>query len=69
MEHLNDTVLAKIPAMEPPPGMTPNFVNPDSLYPFVIATCTLCLMLTTPALVIRMFTKIHVAKKVNWADC
>jgi hypothetical protein len=69
MEHLNDTMLAKIPALEPPPGVEPNFVNPYSLYPFVIATCTLCLMFTTAAVVIRMFTKIQVAKTVNWADC
>ena len=44
-------------ASSPPPGVVPNFDNPNSLYPVIEATITLCFILTTLFTAARLSVK------------
>ena len=57
-----------MPAMTPPAGVQPNFVNPPSLEPLSIAVIVLCLSLTLIALCIKLFTKLWI-KSLRIEDC
>lgn len=43
-----------VPALTPPLGVTPNFVNPYSLSAAFVVTAILCLLLATSALLVRL---------------
>ncbi|KAL2037557.1 hypothetical protein N7G274_009669 [Stereocaulon virgatum] len=45
---------SKVPALAPPPGVHPNFVNPYSLNPAFVATTVLCLLFATLAVTVRL---------------
>lgn len=66
---MNLTDPSNTPALAPPPGVTSNFVNPESLLTYVIVTIALCLTLTTVTIGLRIFTKVHIAKAMHWDDC
>ena len=57
------------PALAPPPGMVPNFVDPFTLNNYLILTSTVCLALTTVMIMIRIITKAYVIKIVTLEDC
>ena len=57
------------PAVSPPPGVIPNFVDPPSLYPQIIVTLVLTLSIATLAVIIRVYTKLHVIKAWHLEDC
>ncbi|KAI9745628.1 MAG: hypothetical protein M1818_001162 [Claussenomyces sp. TS43310] len=46
-----------VPAGPPPTGVEPNFVNPESLYPAMAATVTVCIALTTVFTAVRLIAK------------
>lgn len=52
------------PAMRPPPGVTPNFVDPPNMNKLftIIAITSTCI--GTPMVVIRLYTKWAIRKKV-----
>ena len=60
--------LDMMPAGIPPPGITPNFTNPHSLYPYMRATVILCSLLTTGFTAARLCTK-FLTSKVAIEDC
>ena len=41
----------------PPPGVEPNFVDPVSLYPEILATIVLCIILPTIFTFVRLYAK------------
>ncbi|KAK0516092.1 hypothetical protein JMJ35_002126 [Cladonia borealis] len=47
-----------VPALAPPAGITPNFVNPYTLSPAFVATAIICLLFATAALIIRLATSL-----------
>lgn len=55
--------------LRPPPGVTPNFVNPDSLRPYFIVTFAVCVTVTSIFVLIRVYTKTFIAKSQTWEDC
>ena len=57
-----------LPAAIPPPGVESNFTNPQSLYPYMLATVVLCSFFTTLFTIARLCTKLLVS---NWTseDC
>jgi hypothetical protein len=61
--------LAVTPALAPPPGVISNFVNSYSLLPWIVATATVCVVLTALVLALRMFTRAVVIKSLDWTDC
>ena len=64
-----DMDLSHTPAGRPPPGVRPNFVDPESLRTPVIAINVIFLVLATLAVVMRVYTKRTIARAVGWDDC
>lgn len=69
MAMMNSTDPATMPAMAAPPGVVSDFNSPDSLLTYSFATVAICVFSITVALVLRLFTKIWVAKSMGWDDC
>ena len=57
------------PALAPPPGMTSNFVNPPNLDHLTIGVFTLCMMLATLTVILRMWTKLFIIRQTALEDC
>ena len=51
------------PALAPPQGVTPNFVDPPSLTNAFIVTTTMCLALATASMVVRVTTSL---RRLEW---
>ncbi len=57
------------PAAQPPPGVTPNLINPENLRTSVVILSTLVFSISFLAVSIRMYTKWYVIRSVGWDDC
>lgn len=54
--------------MPPPPGVTPNFDNPESIAHRVIIVSVLGAVITIPICAIRLYTKRFILENVGWED-
>ncbi|MCJ1225134.1 hypothetical protein MMC12_001783 [Toensbergia leucococca] len=54
--------------MVPPHGVTPNFVDPYSLQPVLIAMFAFYLAISTATTLLRMYTKLYISKNPGWGD-
>jgi hypothetical protein len=66
-----NSLLDQLPALEPPPGVIPNFVDPpdnNNTRGLVIALYFM-IALATIGFAARMFTKIYVMKQFQPEDC
>ena len=67
---MDPSTLAVTPADTPPPGMTPDFVNGERFarhwFPIVMGTC---MVMSTVVVALRLFARVVVIRKVDWADC
>ncbi|KAI9747112.1 MAG: hypothetical protein M1815_004617 [Lichina confinis] len=59
---------AQRPGLPPPPGVTSNFVDPPGDGTSIIIVCAIELVLTTVILLLRMYTRIFVNRRVWWDD-
>lgn len=66
---MNQSLLAEVPALLPPPGMRSNFDSPAALTPVFIAALTLMLFLVSLAVGARLVVKIHITKSMQLEDC
>ena len=66
---MTSTASAIVPGLTPPPGVTSNFVNPPSQSNITIIVMTVYLVLTTPLVILRMYTRAFVKGPVKWDDC
>ena len=57
------------PAMAPPSGIEPDFVNPENLTRYFVLTVVLTVMVSTLAFLMRVYTKTCLIRKVGWEDC
>jgi hypothetical protein len=57
------------PSMKPPAGVMPNFVDPANFHVVYIATVVVCLSFVTSSLFMRIYVKIYIIHKTEWADC
>lgn len=57
------------PGLDPPPGVTPNFVDPETRAPYAIIAHTIALSLATIFVAMRMYTKIWITRSPGWDDC
>ncbi|MCJ1471167.1 hypothetical protein MMC07_009815, partial [Pseudocyphellaria aurata] len=57
-----------IGGLPPPPGVTPNFVDPYSLRRFFILTFVMCVTVTTIFILVRAYTKTYIIKAHEWED-
>ena len=60
---MTSTDSSNVPALSPPPGMIPNFENPQTQTPVFVATAVLCISFATAALVVRLTTSLHGPQK------
>jgi hypothetical protein len=56
-------------AWPPPPGVTPNFTNPDSIGYQLIVVNVLLPAITIPLCALRLYTKRYILKTVHLDDC
>ena len=61
--------LSEIPALQPPPGVKSNFVDPPSYANALIAVNAVFLAFMLIALTIRIFTKSILLHSLGWDDC
>lgn len=56
------------PALPPPSGVVPNFVDPETRAPVIIVFCALSLGLMWPILITRLYSKIWILHSFGWDD-
>ena len=67
---LTPAELAQTPALMPPAGIVPNFINPPGTLEAVTnATMAICFTLTTIFVFVRLLTKYCVDRAFLWEDC
>lgn len=57
------------PAMAPPPGVIPNFVDPPSLQKLAILSLVLHYLFSTLVVLMRLYTKIFILRQMASEDC
>ena len=57
----------ELPALAPPEGVVPNFVDPENLA--YTSLWIVLLVIATVFVWVRMYTKIRITKKANLEDC
>ena len=67
--HPNMTDTPSLGGLPPPPGVIPNFINPESQRSQLVAIIGICLFLTSFFVCIRLYTVFRVLKSHGWADC
>ena len=65
----NGTGTEVMGGLAPPPGTTPDFVNPYSLQPSMISVFVFYLAITAITTLLRMYTKLYITKTPGWGDC
>ena len=60
--------LTAAPAGEPPPGVTPNYVDPPNLKVAVIVLTTICVVAMTFFVGMRLYTRHVILKSLWWDD-
>lgn len=58
-----------LPALKPPPGVIPNFVNPESNMQFLIVTTTCFTALAGLFVAFRMYTRLYINRSAGSDDC
>lgn len=61
--------LQNAPALKPPPGVRPNFVNPPSYESTIVALEGVFLALMLIALSVRVYVRTRITKSIGWDDC
>ena len=70
LNNMSPSSLNNVPALAPPTGVTPDFVNPYTLSPAFVATAVLCLLFATTALIIRLATSLFgLDRRLRIEDC
>lgn len=66
---MTDTASNDTPAADPPPGVTPNFVNPPSLHSVNLGVSIACLILMIVVVGVRTYTKAAILRDMRHEDC
>lgn len=61
--------ILNLPALEAPPGATNSFINPPDLETDFYIDLILCLIISSLAVGMRMWTKARLIQKVGREDC
>ena len=57
------------PALAPPTGVLPNFVDPENVHVAVYVTGILCVFISTLVFWIRVYTRLYIFGETEWEDC
>jgi hypothetical protein len=68
MSSMSPTQLADTPAIPPPPGVTPNFIDPISRSPMGIGVSCMIIFLMIFFFVLRIYSRIFIQKHLTWDD-
>ena len=68
-QSMDAAQLARTPAGVPPPGVIPNFVNPHSSGPTLIAVGSVSVALMMCFVAVRIYTKVMIVGKFSPNDC
>lgn len=68
LPKFDPSTLKFIPALEPPPGVTPNFTNPENRNALVIVVGSILMGIMILFYAIRVYTKHFIARKYSWDD-
>ena len=60
--------LSEVPALAPPHGVVPNFIDPESRAPGVIMALGIITAIMLIFVILRMYTKSFVTKAIGWED-
>lgn len=66
ISQIPDSVLAQIGVISPPPGVTPNFVNPTSLRPLIITFSAFAMFIITICAMIRLWAILKLLYPIRW---
>ena len=69
ISKVDPAILATIPAVAPPDGVTPNFENPDSLDSLARITVYAALPITFVILLLRLYVRARVQRSWGADDC
>ncbi|KAM7223127.1 hypothetical protein V8F06_001683 [Rhypophila decipiens] len=61
--------LSQIPALDPPEGVVPNFIDPPKDNTGAYAVLAICLVLSTAAILSRVYSRVFVVRQIFLADC
>lgn len=62
------STLSTLPALELPPGIQPNFVNPENRGFVFVSVGTILFSLMALFYLVRIYTKILIIRKAGWDD-
>jgi hypothetical protein len=65
---LRDKIL-NAPALAPPPGVVPNFIDPPTNRSTMLGVSTSMFLIATLAVAIRTYTKLFMIKRLALEDC
>lgn len=66
---LSSADLTQIPSGNAPPGITPNFVNPETRAPITVIVVTVSLALMVTFVALRLYVEIGINRRVERAGC
>ena len=70
MYFKNPAAFADFPAQFPlPPGVTPNYKNPEDRGPVIIIIGGILLGIMMLLAACRVYSKTRIVKRANWDDC
>ena len=61
--------LSQIPALNPPPGVIPNFVDPYTRGPKLLALSAVAIGVMYLFVMARFYAKFYVQRRLTWDDC
>ncbi len=73
--HLLPVIVARnytlkpVGLVPPPPGVIPNFNNPESVYGRVMTAELITLGIALPFVLMRIYTRLFITRAVGWDDC
>ena len=65
---IQDPAILELPALPPPPGVIPDFTNPESKGESLIIARAILLTLVVTAVANRAYTKLCIIHKISWND-
>ena len=69
MALTTDASLDQSPALQPPPGVIPNSIDPENMQSTIIATLAVTLVAATFFTAVRMYTKAFILKSIALEEC
>ena len=63
------SALSSYPTLPPPPGVMPNFMDPENQNQPLIVVASLLLVIMGAIVLNRAYCKIFIVRKYSWDDC